>query len=85
MKQLEQIHIVLRQYVAEAKRHVNNCYYADINKEDGAKSYNDFANDLKMVLPLINSTIGELNELEAHHCEYDENDYCIHCGRDGRA
>lgn len=39
---------------------------------------------LEGLLALLVSEVAHLRDLMVHECEYDEQSYCVHCGRDRR-
>lgn len=82
---IEQINELLQTYVQNAKSGVNTAYYAGLGKEEGAMTYAEYAKELEVVQLMVKIQIDRLMKLQSHICEYNEDDYCVYCGRDGRA
>lgn len=60
-----------------------------ISREEAGWTYDDFLNEMLEVKQAFNKAIDEIRsmavELKEHKCVYGDDDYCIFCGRDGRA
>ncbi|MBZ4649216.1 hypothetical protein [Thermosipho sp. (in: thermotogales)] len=63
-----------------------NQYYrlGCITKEE-CDGYDKFIQDMEELKRFIDEKIQYAKELETHHCEFNEDSYCIYCGLDGRA
>jgi predicted DNA-binding protein len=47
--------------------------------------YDVIVKQAKLAIRQLNQTIKEANSLKSHVHVWGSNDYCIHCGADGRA
>lgn len=50
-----------------------------------ASPYAELRESMKEIIKEAERTYRELLFLQAHKCEYNDYDYCVHCSRDGRA
>jgi hypothetical protein len=79
----DEVNSIVRRYEREAsKRRFLDSLSNDYGQGD---PYEHLAVDLKRTREVIDREVERLAFLSTHQCEYDEHDFCAHCGRDGRA
>ncbi len=69
----------LGELIHKAKR---SSHYEQGDEIEGVEGYKSAYRDL---LDELEEAVEYVAFLLVHQCEYGENDYCFHCGRDGRA
>lgn len=79
---MENIKLEVRKSVHNCTKNANHAYLT--GDENPSDIYNEEILKLEQISEYISETIEHLNFLKNHTCEY-EDDYCIHCGRDGLA
>lgn len=79
---MDNIKSVIKKSVHDCIKNANYAYLTD--NGDQTDIYNEEILKLEQVSEYVAEMIEHVKFLKTHTCEY-EDDYCIHCGRDGLA
>jgi hypothetical protein len=78
------IHIIVGES-RRAARSEEYYYLAGLGLSDAPRPYHKSKRDLQRLIGYANREIKAIQQLERHTHEWDEEDYCMICGADGRA
>lgn len=79
----DEIDSLVRRAVKDASKRTEELALSNDYGEPGP--YVRLLGVLDVASEIIERHKERLRFLQQHFCQYDERDYCVHCGRDGRA